>query len=178
MYFLIKTLNYIRVKPRTTYYIYVYCYQEVKFTSVKIGMYNSDKEFIANASTNLGNSIITFEAVSNCKYVTLEVGVEEEWGAGMDIHIVENNYYMSDVQVNINGMSEEDLKYKGPSYDYSPVISGYDGYYITDVDDPISLNELLSKILISLPIGSVSGKSLAASFSEITTLFLAARRFS
>lgn len=142
----IKTLNYIRVKPRTTYYIYVYCYQEVKFTSVKIGMYNSDKEFIANASTNLGNSIITFEAVSNCKYVTLEVGVEEEWGAGMDIHIVENNYYMSDVQVNINGMSEEDLKYKGPSYDYSPVISGYDGYYITDVDDPISLNELLSGV--------------------------------
>ena len=48
----------------------------------------------------------------------------------MNIHIVENNYYMSNVQVNINGMSEEDLKYKGPSYDYSPVISGYDGYYI------------------------------------------------
>lgn len=142
----IKTLNYIRVKSRTTYYIYVYCYQEVKFTSVKIGMYDSDKQFIANASTNLGNSIITFEAVSNCKYVTLEIGVEEEWGAGMNIHIVEDNYYMSDTQVNINGMTEEDLKYKGPNYDYSPVISGYDGYYITDVDDPITLNELLSGV--------------------------------
>ena len=144
----ISTINYIRVKENTKYYLYFYCYQEGRFKGANITAYDSNKETLGviDATFSLDNTRITFDAPTNCKYIKMEVMVEEDWGCQLNLMYVEENYILSDHEIDINNTTLSDMKYKGPNIDYSPVVSGNNGYYITNVDDPITLPELLSGI--------------------------------
>lgn len=144
----IETINYIRVKPSTKYYLYFYCYQEGRFTSADVKGYNENKTSLGTISTSFSSdgTVVTFSTGQNCKYITMCIGVEEDWGANLGLHKIDSNYVLADHEVDIAGVSDSDVLYKGPDVDYSPVLSGVDGYYITNVNNPISLSSILSGV--------------------------------
>lgn len=144
----IRTLNYIRVKEDATYYIYFYCYQEGEFTSAYIVGYDSDKKSIGTLDYEMSgeSNDIIFDVPEGCKYVTLELGVEEDYGVGLGLYNVEENYIMSDSPLNVSSLDVSDFAYAGPDIDYSPVLSGYNGYYITNVDNPIPFKNLMAGV--------------------------------
>lgn len=144
----ISTINYIKVKSSTKYYLYFYCYQEGCFTSATITGYNENKTSLGSISTSFSSdkTVITFSTGSNCKYITMSIGVEEEYGNDLGLDDIESNYVLADHEVDIVGISDSDILYKGPDIDYSPVLSGVDGHYITNVNNPISLQSILSGV--------------------------------
>lgn len=144
----IETINYIKVKPSTKYYLYFYCYQEGRFTSATITGYNENKTSLGSISTSFSSdkTVITFSTGSNCKYITMSIGVEEEWGNDLGLNDIESNYVLADYEVDITKVSASDILYKGPDIDYSPILSGVDGHYITNVNNPISLQSILSGV--------------------------------
>lgn len=144
----ISTINYIRVKENTKYYLYFYCYQEGRFTGANITSYDSDKSTLGVVSTTFSNdgTVITFTTESDCKYIKMDISVEEDWGANLNLMGIEENYILADHEIDITSITLSEMEYKGPKIDYSPVLSGSDGFYITNVDDPISLSLILSGI--------------------------------
>lgn len=144
----LSTINYIRVNPSTKYYLYFYRYQEGRFLDVLVSEYGENKNSLGSLGTDFSSdrTVVTFTTGANCKYIIIDFDVEEEWGAEIGIDDVENNYILADHSLNINSISSSDIKYKGPNIDYSPVLSGVQGYYITNVNDPISKGTILSGI--------------------------------
>lgn len=145
---IISTINYIKVKPSTKYYLYFYCYQEGRFTSATIKGYTSGKGYLGDISKSFSTdkTMIVFRSWSDCDFITMTVDVEEDYGANLGLDNVESNYILADHELTLSELSSTDIKYKGPNIDYSPVLSGVDGYYITNVNDPISKEKILSGI--------------------------------
>ena len=145
----ISTINYIRVIADNHYHLYFYSYQEGCFHDATITAYDKDKVLISTLQygvTGESNNI-DFITPTNCKYIKFEVDVEEEWGSNLNLWNVEKNYILSDHTVNIRNLSLDDIEYKGPNIDYSPVISGYNGYYVTNVNSPVSKNAILAGVV-------------------------------
>ena len=144
----ISTINYIRVKPDVHYHLYFYSYQDGQFNGGTFIAYNSQKESLGEIQygvTGESNNI-DFITPSDCKYIKFSAEVEEDYGYNLYLWNVEKNYILSDHTVNIRNLTLDDIAYKGPNIDYSPVISGYNGYYVTNVNNPVERSAILAGV--------------------------------
>ena len=146
----ISTIHYIRIIPDTHYYLYFYGYQTGEFGSATITAYNNKKTSLGNLSYNVSgeSNDIDFTTPSSCKYIKLVVDVEEDYGYDMHLWDIEKNYILADHTLNVGSLTLDDIKYKGPSLDYSPVISGYDGYYETNINNPATILTILGGVKV------------------------------
>ena len=146
---IISTINYIRVIPDNHYHLYFYSYQEGCFNEATITAYDKNKVSLGNLEYGVTGECnnIDFVTPSNCKYIKMVVNVEEDWGNDLNLWNVEKNYILTDHTVNIRNLSLDDIEYKGPNIDYSPVISGYNGYYVTNVNSPVERNAILAGVV-------------------------------
>ncbi|MDD3170957.1 MAG: hypothetical protein PHO86_01420 [Bacilli bacterium] len=149
----VSCLNYIRVKASTSYMVNMYNYQEGKLLGVTVYHYNSDKELLNQLTTELNiageDEYYTFTTTNETKYITLEMAVMEEYGANLELYRIEYNYSMIEGTdyAFYSSLSVNDLIYQGPSVDYSPVISGNNGLYITSFENPVSFSTIRSSVI-------------------------------
>mgnify|MGYP003289505710 CR=1 FL=1 len=146
----LNTINYIRVKCDTNYYLYFYCYQEGQFNNVSVIEFDEKKNSLGYSSVSLSGEAndASFKTKEETKYIKINFEVEEEYGAMLSLWNVEENYLLCDHVEDINKLSLNDLKYKGAIIDYSPVISGYNGYIEVDIANPINLSTILSGVKV------------------------------
>lgn len=144
----ISTIHYIRVIPNTHYYLYFYSYQCGCFHESTITAYDANKEAIGTINYNMSgeSNDIDFITPEGTKYIKMVVGVEEDYGYDLQLYNVESNYILADHTLNVGSLQMSDIKYKGPNIDYSPVIDGYNGHFISNVDNPSTLASILNGV--------------------------------
>lgn len=151
-YGMVTCRNYIRIKPSVTYMLTIFAYQEAEILTVRTKAYDANKQMIstlqATAVSRGEDKYYQIVTPSNAKYIDLEFDVMEDYGANLGLYEVENNYALIEaIDYNTySNLSALQLRYQGPSLDYSPVISNNHGLYITSCDNPVSMATITSAI--------------------------------
>lgn len=144
----IETINYIRIKPEVHYHLYFYSYQDGQFNGGTFEAFDSNKVSLGNIEYGITgeSNNIDFITPENAKYIKFSVNVEEDWGNDLNLWNVEINYILADHTVNIRNLTLDDIRYQGPNIDYSPVLSGYNGYYVTNVNTPVDKSAIIAGV--------------------------------
>lgn len=145
-------INHIRMKPATTYTLLTSNYKidyldtyHLIFYDYNNQMINDDVKFIEHQEEQ-GVTHISFETPANTYKVFLYFAIFHDEETSPDFSrideftvLCEGEQHPSDVNGNI--------PYLGPNENMSPVFHGEAGYYITNVDNPISVETIKSSLI-------------------------------
>ncbi len=143
------SINRIRIKPSSTYYIFCIDYQGSQMNDVIIKEYDKDNQYLSTLHyTEAGESNNKiFSTSAQGKYLTFEISYELDYGSSTNICNIEDNLLMTNTNYgNSANFSRHQTNYNGANVDLKQVEENQEGYYITESEDPISYEELIKGV--------------------------------
>ncbi|HNZ50252.1 MAG TPA: hypothetical protein PLR16_02400 [Bacilli bacterium] len=151
-FFEVSNFNSFRVKPNTEYTLFQTFPTETFFGNHQVTAYDANSvlitsDFVFEYTHYDGNySTITFTTPANTKYLDIDFEIIYDGSEPCDFYPLDE-YIVLWEGTSYPGTQEESVIYEGPDINYDPVISGNNGYYYTDVNNPVSAATIKSGLI-------------------------------
>ncbi|HBP25471.1 MAG TPA: hypothetical protein DD618_00750, partial [Acholeplasmatales bacterium] len=141
-----------RILPDTEYTLFSTFSNDAFLEGEVLTFYDEDNAFIP-ATVNctytyseFGVTAITFTTPANAFYQSLAFDILYESAGGYTFFPIDAYAVLSVGDV-YPGELLSAINYQGPAIDYAPVINGDDGYYYTDVENPVAVQTIQSGLV-------------------------------
>ncbi|MGD9604881.1 MAG: hypothetical protein AB7V00_01835 [Bacilli bacterium] len=151
-YFTVSNFHMFRVQSATQYTLFQTHPAETFFGSHHVSAYDEDAILISSSFafdyTYSEDNIIalSFTTPANTKYIDIDFEILYEGVESKDFYPIDEDIVLSE-GTSYPGTQEEVILYEGPNINYDPVISGNNGYYYTDVNNPVSIATIQSGLV-------------------------------
>jgi hypothetical protein len=167
-YFHAQSFYPFRILPNTVYTLFSTFSNEAFLGGEILTFYDENHAPISGTvsctktNSELGVTALTYTTPADAIYQSLEFEILYESAGGYNFFPIDAYAVLSVGNV-YPGVLLSPVNYQGPAIDYAPVITGNDGYYYTDVENPVSVPTIQN--------GLVAFDDVDGDISESITLF-------
>ncbi len=151
-YFHVQSFYDFRILNDTEYTLFSTFSDEAFLEGEVLTFYDENHALISatvsctNTYSEFGITAITYTTPANAFYQSLEFDILYESAGGYTFFPIDAYAVLSVGNV-YPGQLLSPVGYQGPDIDYAPVIDGHDGYYYTDVENPVTVQTIQSGLV-------------------------------
>jgi len=139
-----SSINPFKINPSTTYSMFSSSYEQVFFASYDFTFYDINKTVInPTVSYQELKDVyvygVVFDSPTQAEYISISFDIYLD--GQVELYNVDDHFAFYEGDTYPDPLYNS-IPYEGPSSNYIPVIEGESGYYYTDVDNPITVEEI------------------------------------